>query len=82
MSRGPGRKQRLILKSLERARSFFLVSLLPKRFTPAAYASLLRAARRLYENDRIDAVKWDTRHPEHGGLLVIYRPGDPEPAQD
>lgn len=74
MSRGPGRWQRLVIEGLERRPAYYVVSLLPEKFTRAQYSALLRAVASLEERGRIEVDRyhcWATKP----GRVVVRRPG-------
>lgn len=53
MSRGPGKWQRLILEEVSKNKWFYLIDLLPDKFTMSQYKALYRAASRLADTQRI-----------------------------
>jgi hypothetical protein len=76
MSKGPGRRQRLILDELRRRERFYLADLLSAGFSRAEYNALHRAALKLNDAGKCDVFVYMCG-PRR---VVCMRPGVGQPA--
>ena len=58
MSKGPGKKQKIILDKAASGEWFYLIDLLPKNYTEKEYQSLYRAFRALLEKGLIQEIRF------------------------